>query len=103
MIVSSIVAYIVSNRSEVDRTDAKMAGKMGQHVQSRSLRSNSDSHSNSSQATPIRIDMMSDEFTSDFVTAQDGLRLHVRLYGPRNATGVPVVCLPGLARTAADF
>jgi pimeloyl-ACP methyl ester carboxylesterase len=37
------------------------------------------------------------------VTAQDGLRLHVREYGPRTATVLPVVCLPGLARTVADF
>ncbi len=38
-----------------------------------------------------------------FVTAQDGLRLHVREYGPRTAAALPVVCLPGLARTVADF
>lgn len=38
-----------------------------------------------------------------FVTAQDGLRLHVREYGTRAAPGMPVVCLPGLARTVADF
>jgi pimeloyl-ACP methyl ester carboxylesterase len=37
------------------------------------------------------------------VTAQDGLRLHVRSYGSRAACALPVVCLPGLARTAADF
>ena len=40
---------------------------------------------------------------SIFVTAQDGLRLHVREYGARTAPGLPVVCLPGLARTVADF
>lgn len=40
---------------------------------------------------------------SIFVTAQDGLRLHAREYGLRIAPGLPVVCLPGLARTAADF
>ena len=38
-----------------------------------------------------------------FVTAQDGLRLHVCEYGKRSAPGLPVVCLPGLARTGADF
>jgi pimeloyl-ACP methyl ester carboxylesterase len=38
-----------------------------------------------------------------FVGAQDGLRLHVRDYGPRNAAALSVVCLPGLARTVADF
>jgi pimeloyl-ACP methyl ester carboxylesterase len=38
-----------------------------------------------------------------FVTAQDGLRLHVREYGPRTAAALPVVCLPGLARTVGDF
>ena len=40
---------------------------------------------------------------SIFVTAQDGLRLHVREYGARTAPVLPVVCLPGLARTVADF
>jgi pimeloyl-ACP methyl ester carboxylesterase len=40
---------------------------------------------------------------STFVTAPDGLRLHVRCYGRASAAGIPVVCLPGLARTAADF
>src|SRR6266516_3743503 len=38
-----------------------------------------------------------------FVTAHDGLRLHVRAYGARASSALPVVCLPGLARTAADF
>src|SRR4029079_8993638 len=37
------------------------------------------------------------------VTAPDGLKLHVRSYGPRLAPNLPVVCLPGLTRTAADF
>jgi pimeloyl-ACP methyl ester carboxylesterase len=41
---------------------------------------------------------------ADFhVSAPDGLRLHVRAYGERIAPGLPVVCLPGLARTTADF
>jgi pimeloyl-ACP methyl ester carboxylesterase len=43
------------------------------------------------------------EPSSVFISAADGLRLHARLYGPRTASGIPVVCLPGLARTAADF
>src|ERR1700737_5210686 len=38
-----------------------------------------------------------------FVTAQDGMRLHVREWGPRTSAALPVVCLPGLARTTADF
>ena len=41
--------------------------------------------------------------TSAFVTAQDGLKLHVRSHGPRTAAALPVVCLPGLTRTVADF
>jgi pimeloyl-ACP methyl ester carboxylesterase len=44
------------------------------------------------------------DLSSDhYVTAQDGLRLHVREHGDRTASGLPVVCLPGLARTTADF
>jgi hypothetical protein len=42
-------------------------------------------------------------FASVFVTARDGLRLHVRSYGFRVASALPVVCLRGPARTAADF
>jgi pimeloyl-ACP methyl ester carboxylesterase len=46
----------------------------------------------------------SDErLASVFVTAPDGLTLHVRKYRSRVASALPVVCLPGLARTAADF
>jgi pimeloyl-ACP methyl ester carboxylesterase len=41
--------------------------------------------------------------SSLFVSAQDGLRLHVRAYGARTNRALPVVCLPGLARTTADF
>lgn len=48
---------------------------------------------------------MSDAVTgsSTFISARDGLRLHARCYGRRSAPRLPVVCLPGLARTAADF
>jgi pimeloyl-ACP methyl ester carboxylesterase len=45
----------------------------------------------------------SDRFASVFVTAPDGLTLHVRRYGSRATSALPVVCLPGLARTAGDF
>jgi pimeloyl-ACP methyl ester carboxylesterase len=41
-------------------------------------------------------------YDSRFVTAPDGLRLHARVYGAERA-GAPVLCLPGLARTSADF
>src|SRR5262247_1492315 len=46
---------------------------------------------------------LSQGFASVFVTAQDGLTLHVRRYGSGHACAHSVVCLPGLARTAADF
>jgi pimeloyl-ACP methyl ester carboxylesterase len=35
--------------------------------------------------------------------SQDGLKLHNRLYGSPHLPRLPVVCLPGLARTGADF
>src|SRR5215469_9562289 len=38
-----------------------------------------------------------------FVSAQDGLRLHIRAHGARTNRALPVICLPGLARTTADF
>lgn len=41
--------------------------------------------------------------SSLFVSAPDGLQLHVRCYGRGSAGGLPVICLPGLTRTAADF
>jgi pimeloyl-ACP methyl ester carboxylesterase len=41
--------------------------------------------------------------TPIFLSAPDGLRLHARCYGRRSTDALPVVCLPGLARTAADF
>lgn len=41
--------------------------------------------------------------TSTFISARDGLTLHARCYGKRGSDALPVVCLPGLARTADDF
>jgi pimeloyl-ACP methyl ester carboxylesterase len=56
------------------------------------------------QSTPKRpADGAPTAGVSLFVTAQDGLRLHVRAYGARASSALPVVCLPGLARTGADF
>jgi pimeloyl-ACP methyl ester carboxylesterase len=44
-----------------------------------------------------------DEFSSIFVSAADGLRLHARCIGSGEPGTLPVVCLPGLTRTANDF
>ena len=49
------------------------------------------------------ISAMTPEPQSVFVSAPDGLKLHVRCYGRRSTPALPVGCLPGLARTAADF
>jgi pimeloyl-ACP methyl ester carboxylesterase len=38
-----------------------------------------------------------------FVDTADGLRLHVLEAGPKLSSRLPVVCLPGLARTNEDF
>ena len=40
---------------------------------------------------------------SIFVSAPDGLSLHVCEYGAAVSTKMPVVCLPGLTRTTEDF
>lgn len=42
-------------------------------------------------------------FRSVYVTAKDGLKLHLREYGERPAPGLPIVCLPGLTRASVDF
>ena len=47
--------------------------------------------------------MTANPFTSHFISAQDGLRLHIRVYGEDASRLAPVVCLPGLARTSGDF
>ena len=46
---------------------------------------------------------VTDTGKSAFVSAPDGLRLHVREYGARTPQRLAVVCLPGLTRTVADF
>ncbi len=47
--------------------------------------------------------MVKQNYTDAFIAAPDGLRLHARCYGRANGHALPVVCLPGLTRTAADF
>lgn len=42
-------------------------------------------------------------YRSLFIRSRDGLKLHVREYGHYGRDALPVVCLPGLARTSADF
>src|SRR5579884_2462831 len=42
-------------------------------------------------------------FVSRFIGAPDGLRLHARDYGSPADPGLPLVCLAGLSRNAADF
>ena len=41
--------------------------------------------------------------TDRFVSAPDGLKLHYAEYGSALDPGAPVVCLPGLTRSAEDF
>src|SRR5918997_2537315 len=45
---------------------------------------------------------MGEGYADLFVSAGDGLKLYARDYGPRITEALPVVCLPGLARTSAD-
>ena len=47
--------------------------------------------------------MAEDGYADLFVSALDGLKLYARDYGPRVSASLPVICLPGLARTSADF
>lgn len=42
-------------------------------------------------------------FHDIFAISTDGLRLHARSIGPADAPALPVLCLPGLTRTAQDF
>ena len=59
------------------------------------------------RAAWVRLNMVGDS-TSDsgrsiFVSATDGLRIHVREYGSSRSSLLAVVCLPGLTRTITDF
>ncbi len=47
--------------------------------------------------------MRSSSFDDFYMPSSDGLRLHARLYGEADGDRVPLVCLPGLTRTAQDF
>jgi pimeloyl-ACP methyl ester carboxylesterase len=46
---------------------------------------------------------MKTDARSQFVSAPDGLQLHVRVYGEDKDGRLPVVCLPGLSRNGSDF
>jgi pimeloyl-ACP methyl ester carboxylesterase len=44
-----------------------------------------------------------DDFIEHTYSAQDGLSLYYRTYGPQLSYHLPVLCLPGLTRNADDF
>ena len=46
---------------------------------------------------------MSDQFSDVFCLAADGLKLHAKILGSTKTSTLPVLCLPGLTRTADDF
>src|ERR1700712_3690921 len=50
---------------------------------------------------------MSDQFSDIFCQAADGLKLHAKILngssGSAKTSTLPVLCLPGLTRTADDF
>jgi pimeloyl-ACP methyl ester carboxylesterase len=46
---------------------------------------------------------MPHSFRDVFCQSADDLRLHAKTIGPENAPRLPVLCLPGLTRTADDF
>ena len=43
------------------------------------------------------------EYKDGWFTAEDGLRLYFRDYGPIHGKKLPVLCLPGLTRNSHDF
>lgn len=46
---------------------------------------------------------MPQSFHDVFCQSADGLKLHAKTIGPDTASTLPVLCLPGLTRTADDF
>ena len=46
---------------------------------------------------------MTESYTDLYALTPDGLRLHWRDYGDFKSARLPVICLPGLTRNAADF
>lgn len=46
---------------------------------------------------------MSKSFEDFFCQSADGLKLHGRTIGPQAGSHLPLLCLPGLTRTAEDF
>lgn len=58
---------------------------------------------NETIGTPAQPPATDTAYRDVFISAPDGLRLHARDYGTRVSSVLPVVCLPGLARTAGDF
>lgn len=46
---------------------------------------------------------MHQSFRDVFCQSADGLKLHAKIIGPDTGPALPVLCLPGLTRTADDF
>jgi pimeloyl-ACP methyl ester carboxylesterase len=91
-------------------TDGAVGGQRIAYVQSRSAHDFMNHHFGKHRPPDVSGALASNpgfdvdqRFVSIYVTALDGLSLHVRKYGAHVVSALPVVCLPGLARTAADF
>ena len=54
-------------------------------------------------APHLQIVPVSQDWQSQFITAKDGLKLHLRAIGNRAGSELPVICLPGLSRNVDDF
>lgn len=46
---------------------------------------------------------MADHFSDVFCHSADGLKIHAKVIGSEKSQALPVLCLPGLTRTADDF